>query len=250
MRQLDLIERECEKTAYQGEDEISHLFDIFNSSILLPSLEELTKNLTRFFLDCEDDRIDVSLLLSVTGSRINRLHSRILRVLSWFLSNCYPNDWPSHFIETCWSYILYVPPSSNDTNTTDQKNLHQSSRSGFSFRWTFFFFRESLLIRGLTSILADLQSQISEVNDSQIHLSNVSRSPVESPPFDMRQSSGLDLISFAPPNTSADVYKEVIDRLTLAWILNVNDTEISFKKFLPLLTVVHGLLFRYFFLLS
>ena len=65
---------------------------------------------------------------------------------------------------------------------------------------------------------------------------------------DPQAESESSNISFIPPSTFAFSNRIATERFILAWILNINDTDIVFSKFLPILSAINGIMFLLFFI--
>lgn len=244
-----MFENECKKMHMMNNDQIPKVFESFVSTLLFPFCDTLVHELSSFFCKADIGSINSSKLVKCTSTQIFKIQARLLRLLSWFLSNCYPNNWPAHFIDTCWSFIMFSPERfSSDNSSKDELSdtdfCYLESDEEYKFRWSFFYFRESMLARGFVSIVSDLQYQA--YNLEYKDKVDQSYNSIEEEKEDT--SSNLDIAHlFAPPLKWKSKTFVVCQRILLGFLMNNSDADISFDRFLPLLKSIKGLILIHYY---
>ncbi|KAH7827187.1 uncharacterized protein MONOS_6410 [Monocercomonoides exilis] len=237
LKDIETFEKECGKVKFQNPEQIADIFDTFFCTIFRATLSGLSGLLERFYVSAEKSIVSPKLFALCCGASSKRVQAKVLRLLSWLLSNSFPNQWPPQFISDCWSFILSSPSQIQASSNESSSTIFQTkgSRATYdSFRWSFFLFRESLLARGLVSILTDLQFQVNQIKSQELGEGD---SIERYEKFSDAQSEDCDESSFAP-DVGIHKKNDVIERLILSYMLNASDTNISFDRFLPMLKSV------------
>ncbi|KAK2964311.1 hypothetical protein BLNAU_842 [Blattamonas nauphoetae] len=255
LTQVEKIEEEMVHAKNNGTEAIVPLFELFFATpyrqLLNICLSYYSDIFNTFRTQSADSSIDDISLLLESETQLKQVGISTLRVLSWLLSNTYPSQWPMDFTNVTWVFLTSQPATPRRQSTSTQASSVEVApfEEEDNIRWIILLARQSVLHRGLVSILSELETQVQETSevDSQ---ALTQQSPAQLPSQDQDDDWMDDEVEPRPKKTENSFVPLFVRSsgsgetsptchiVVMSFLFNPGASEVGFERYQTILKAI------------